>query len=88
MRFMFTSFQPPRNPILRALALVGVALVLAGLVALGIVFGAALLAAATIALAVRRWRLRRAKRRGHAAVIEGEFRVVQPRPRAELTRLD
>lgn len=80
----------PRNPVLRALTLIGVIALAAALVAIGFVVAASAIAVAAVALAVRRWRLGRAARNAEPAVIEGEFTVVhQPeRPRAELPHSD
>lgn len=81
-RFIFPVL--PRHPLLRALVVVGAAIVLAALVATGLVLGAIALAAAALVLAVRRWFPRNAPRTTDPSVIEGEFTVVPPRPRAGL----
>jgi membrane protein implicated in regulation of membrane protease activity len=86
MRAQFIFPPLPRHPFLRVLAVVGAAIVLSVLVATGLVLGAFALAAAALVLAVRRWLSRRAPRSADPAVIEGEFTVVSPRPRAELPR--
>ncbi|HEX5961183.1 MAG TPA: hypothetical protein VFY97_08050, partial [Rhodanobacteraceae bacterium] len=84
MRALFTFPTLPRHPLLRVLALAGIALVLVGLLTLGLVVGAAALAVAATALAVRRWRARRTTRTSDPAIIEGEFKVVPPRARVNL----
>jgi membrane protein implicated in regulation of membrane protease activity len=85
MRARFVHPPLPRHPVLRALAIIGAAVVLTALVATGLVIGAFALAAAALVLAVRRWLSRRTPRTAaDPSVIEGEFTVVPPRPRASL----
>ena len=84
MRAHFIYPPLPRHPLLRALAIIGAAVVLTALVATGLILGAFALVAAALVLTVRRWRSRRAPRAADPAVIEGEFTVVSPRPRASL----
>jgi membrane protein implicated in regulation of membrane protease activity len=83
-RFIYPSL--PRHPLLRMLAFAGMAIVLVALVATGLVLGAFVLAAAVLVLAVRRWLSRRAPRAADPSIIEGEFTVVPPQPRADLPR--
>lgn len=80
--FMFPAL--PRNPLLRVLVLAGVAITVLALLALGLVVGIGVVAVGALALAIRRWRLRRASRRGDPSIIEGEYTVVPPRPSARL----
>jgi membrane protein implicated in regulation of membrane protease activity len=86
MRARFVYPPLPRHPLLRALAVVGVAIVLAALVAAGLVIGAFVLATTAVVLAVRRWLTRRAPRAADPSIIEGEFTVVSPRSRVGLPR--
>lgn len=86
MRAHFIFPPLPRHPFLRVLAVVGAAIVLTALVATGLVLGAFALVAAALVLTVRRWMSRRAPRPADPSVIEGEFTIVSPRPRAELPR--
>lgn len=86
MRAQFTFPPLPRHPFLRVLAVVGAAIVLTALMATGLVLGAFALVTAALVLTVRRWLSRRAPRSADPAVIEGEFTVVSPHPRAELPR--
>ncbi|MDE2225855.1 MAG: hypothetical protein KGJ46_11340 [Xanthomonadaceae bacterium] len=86
MRAHFTFPPLPRHPLLRVLAVVGAAIVLTALVATGLVLGAFALAAAALVLATRRWLSRRAPRTTDPSIIEGEFTVVPPQPRAGLPR--
>ena len=93
MRVVFSSLDPPRflprNPLLRALAIAVGVLVLAGLLFFGLVAGLALLAIGAIALLLRRlFPRRRPARREDAGIIDGEFSVVEPHPRAALPRAD
>lgn len=86
MRAQFTIPGLPTHPLLRALALTGIAVVLIGLLTVGLVVGATVLAAAALVLAFRRWRARRGARNNpDPSIIEGEFTVV-PRPRTGLPR--
>lgn len=82
MRARFVHPTLPRHPLLRTLALACMAIVSVALVATGLVLGAFVLAAAAVVLAVRLWLSRRAPRTGDPSVIEGEFTVLPPRPRA------
>lgn len=84
MRAHFIHPPLPRHPLLRVLAVVGAAIVLTALVATGLVLGAFALAAAALVLVVRRWLSPRAPRPADPSVIEGEFTVVSPQPRAGL----
>lgn len=84
MRARFIHPPLPRHPLSRALAIVGAAIVLAALVATGLVLGAFALATAALMLAVRRWLSRRAPNATDRSIIEGEFTVVPPQPRASL----
>jgi membrane protein implicated in regulation of membrane protease activity len=88
MRAHTLSFQLPRHPFLRMLAIAGGAVLLVGLVATGLVVGVAILAVAATSLLVRRWLARRRQERGDPAVIEGEFSVVPRRPRSSLPHPD
>ncbi|HET9819315.1 MAG TPA: hypothetical protein VFP92_09130 [Rhodanobacteraceae bacterium] len=88
MRAQTLSFQLPRHPLLRMLAIAGGAVLLAGLVATGLVVGVALLAVAATSLLVRRWLARRRQERGDPTVIEGEFSVVPRQPRSSLPHHD
>jgi membrane protein implicated in regulation of membrane protease activity len=88
MRAHTLSFQLPRHPLLRMLAIAGGAVLLVGLVATGLVVGVAILAVAATSLLVRRWLARRRQERGDPAVIEGEFSVVPRRPRSSLPHPD
>ncbi len=84
MRARFIHFSLPRHPLLRVLAVLGAAVVLTALVATGLVLGAFALAAAALVLAVRRWFPHSTPRTADPSIIEGEFTVVPPRPRAGL----
>lgn len=86
MRAQFTIPGLPLNPLLRVLALVGIAIVLIGLLTVGLVVGATALAAAALVLVFRRWRARRGARNPDPSIIEGEFTVVGPRPHIRLPR--
>lgn len=88
MRAEFTLPLLPRNPLLRALALIGAIALAATLLTVGLVVGAGVLAIAAVAIAVQRWRLGRTARKAEPSVIEGEFTVVSGRPHAELPRPD
>lgn len=88
MRAQFIFPTLPRNPLLRMLVVAGVVVLVLGLLALGLVVGVGIVAVATVALAVRHWRLRRRQRAAEAAIIDGDFTVVEPRPRARLPRSD
>ena len=86
MRMRFIRPALPRHPLLRMLALAGMAIVLVALLATGLVLGAFALAAAALVLAVRQWLSRRTPRSTDPSIIEGEFTVVPPQPRAGLPR--
>lgn len=87
---MYTLRLPrlPRHPLLRLLVLGVGAVVLAGLVATGLLVGAALVAAGALTLLVRRWLGPGRRKPSDPEVIEGEFTVVPPRPRAALPRTE
>jgi len=81
---MRIAFALPRHPLLRALLLAAGGLILVGLLFFGLIAGLALAAFGALALLVRGLLPRK---RAHAAcegVIEGEFRVVEPPPRARI----
>lgn len=78
----------PRHPLLRALALLVGAVLLAGLVAAGLLVGVVVVAIAALVLLVRRWLHGRRQRPVDPSVIEGEFTVVAPRPRAPLPHIE
>ena len=84
MRARFIHPTLPRHPLLRVLAFMAMAVVLTALVTTGLVLGALVLAAAALMLAARRWLSRRARRTSDPSIIEGEFTVVSPQPRAGL----
>ncbi|TAN06910.1 MAG: hypothetical protein EPN36_03060 [Rhodanobacteraceae bacterium] len=84
MRAPFTIPGLPVNPLLRAVALAGIAIILIGLLTVGLVVGVTGLAAAALMLAFRRWQARRTARNPDPTIIEGEFTVVNPRPRVGL----
>ncbi|TAN08359.1 MAG: hypothetical protein EPN38_02435 [Rhodanobacteraceae bacterium] len=84
MRINYALPTLPRHPLLRALVLVGVTALVIGLVTVGLAVGAVVLAVAAVTLVLRRWLVRRAARQGDASVIEGEYTVVDPHPRARL----
>ncbi|WIG56332.1 MAG: hypothetical protein OJF61_002120 [Rhodanobacteraceae bacterium] len=86
MRARFIHLTLPRHPLLRMLALAGMAIVLVALLATGLVLGAFALAAAALVLAVRQWLSRRTPRARDPSIIEGEFTVVPPQPRAGIPR--
>ena len=73
---MQIAFTLPRHPLLRALLLVTGALMLTGLLVFGLFAGLAIAALGALT-----------RTRGRAArddAIEGEFRVMDPRPRARI----
>ena len=87
----------PRHPLLRALLLAAGALILVGLLFFGLIAGVAVIAFGALVLLVRRLLPRKTTRATHGdvagdavlkgaaikgEVIEGEFRVVEPPPRA------
>ncbi|HEX7129728.1 MAG TPA: hypothetical protein VF217_06610 [Rhodanobacteraceae bacterium] len=81
---MRIAFALPRHPLLRALLLAAGALILVGLLFFGLIAGVAVVAFGTLALLVRRLLPRKTARTRHEDVIEGEFRVVEPPPRARI----
>lgn len=81
---MRIAFTLPRHPLLRALLLAAGGLILIGLLFFGLVAGLAVVAFGALALLVRRMLPRKAARTGRDEVIEGEFRVVDPPPRARI----
>mgnify|MGYP001106158717 CR=1 FL=1 len=78
----------PRHPLLRALVVIAGAILLVGLIATGLVIGAVVVAVATLAMLIRRWLHGRTRKQADPGVIEGEFTVVPPRPRASLPPAD
>ena len=88
MRAQFVFPALPRNPVLRALALIGAIAATAALLTVGVVVGAGVLTVAVAALAIHRWRLVRAARKSRTGIIEGEFTVISGRSHAELPRPD
>lgn len=81
---MRIAFALPHHPLLRALLLSTGGLVLVGLLFFGLVAGMAVVAFGALALLVRRLLPRKASRTRPGDVIEGEFRVVDPPPRARI----
>ena len=81
---MRLAFALPRHPLLRALLLAAGGLILVGLLFFGLVAGLAVLAVGALTLLVRRLWPRRTPRPASGGVIEGEFRVVDPPPRARI----
>ena len=81
---MRLAFVLPRNPLLRALLLAAGGLILVGLLFFGLVAGLAVVAVGGLALLVRRLLPRKPTHARHSDVIEGEFRVVDPPPRARI----
>jgi len=81
---MRLAFVLPRNPLLRALLLAAGGLILVGLLFFGLVAGLAVVAFGALALLVRGLLPRKPVRANRADVIEGEFRVVDPPPRARI----
>lgn len=81
---MHIAFALPRHPLLRALLLVAGALVLAGLLVFGLFAGLAIAALGALTLLARRLLTRTRERTASDDVIEGEFRVMNPRPRARI----
>ncbi|HJU27111.1 MAG TPA: hypothetical protein VJ722_10570 [Rhodanobacteraceae bacterium] len=74
----------PRHPLLRLLLLAAGGLVLVGLMFFGLLAGLAVVAVGVLTLLVRRLLPHRAPRPASGDVIEGEFRVVEPPPRARI----
>ena len=81
---MRIAFALPRHPLLRALLLAAGGLILVGLLFFGLVAGLALAAFGAMALLVRVLLPRKRVRSTREDVIEGEFRVVDPPPRARI----
>ncbi|MGN6313083.1 MAG: hypothetical protein ACTHMO_04890 [Rhodanobacteraceae bacterium] len=81
---MRIAFALPRHPLLRALLLAAGGLILAGLLFFGLLAGLAVVAFGALALLVRRLLPRKAARAKRDDIIEGEFRVVEPPPRARI----
>ncbi|HJU27152.1 MAG TPA: hypothetical protein VJ722_10775 [Rhodanobacteraceae bacterium] len=81
---MRISLAPPRHPLLRLLLLAAGGLALIGLFFFGLLAGLAVVAVGALTLLVRRLLPRRAPRAAPGDVIEGEFRVVDPPPRARI----
>jgi len=81
---MRIAFALPRHPLLRALLLAAGAVILAGLLFFGLIAGLAVVAFGALVLLVRRLLPRKSVRAAHDDIIEGEFRVVDPPPRARI----
>lgn len=81
---MRIAFALPRHPLLRTLLLAAGAVILAGLLFFGLVAGLALAVVGALVLLVRRALPRKATRAARDGIIEGEFRVVEPPPRARI----
>ncbi len=81
MRFAFVL---PRHPLLRALLFATGGLILIGLLFFGLIAGLAVVAFGALALLVRRLLPRKAPRPAGSDIIDGEFRVVDPPPRARI----
>lgn len=81
---MRIAFALPRHPLLRALLLAAGGLILVGLLFFGLIAGLALAAFGAMALLVRVLLPRKRVRSTREDVIEGEFRVVDPPPRARI----
>lgn len=81
---MRLAFVLPRHPLLRALLLAAGGVVLLGLLFFGLVAGLAMIAFGALVLLVRRLLPRKAAGASRDGVIEGEFRVVEPPPRARI----
>ncbi|HET7932228.1 MAG TPA: hypothetical protein VFL63_12685 [Rhodanobacteraceae bacterium] len=79
MRIRTFTIQPPRNPLLRALALVAGAVITAALLVLGLIVGAVVVTGAAAALLVRRWFGHKPAAASDDSIIEGEYTVVSPR---------
>lgn len=87
MRIRTFSFHLPRQPLLRALLLIGGVVLLVGLATLGLLIGAAVVAIAAVTMLVRHALHAATHKAAEADVIEGEFTVI-PRPRAPLPRTE
>ncbi|HET9834725.1 MAG TPA: hypothetical protein VFP88_00025 [Rhodanobacteraceae bacterium] len=81
---MRIAFALPRHPLLRALLLAASGLILIGLLFFGLIAGLAVAAFGALALLVRGLLPRKGARATRDGVIEGEFRVVDPPPRARI----
>ena len=83
---MRIAISLPRHPLLRALLIACGGLILVGLLLFGLVAGLALVAFGALLLMVRRLLPRKsAPARAHGeGIIEGEFRVVESRPRTRI----
>ncbi|HJP99126.1 MAG TPA: hypothetical protein VJ862_11235 [Rhodanobacteraceae bacterium] len=84
MRVRPVYLQLPRHPLLRILVFAGGALALVALAAMGLLVGTLTLAVAAGYMLVRRWLGGRNRVRTDPSIIEGEFSVVQDRPRGAL----
>jgi hypothetical protein len=81
---MHFAFALPRHRLLRALLLGASGVILLGLLFFGLVAGLAMIGFGALVLLVRRLLPRKAARTAHEDVIEGEFRVMEPPPRARI----
>lgn len=81
MRFAFVL---PRHPLLRGLWLAAGLLVLTGLLFFGLLAGLVVVAVGALLLLLRRLLPRKPGPTAHDDIIEGEFRVVEPSPRARI----
>jgi membrane protein implicated in regulation of membrane protease activity len=84
MRIDRLFIRLPRHPLLRVLMLIVGSVLLIGLVAMGLLVVAAAVATAALTMLVRRWLHGRGRRHTGHDVIEGEFTVMPPGPRASL----
>ncbi|HJU07583.1 MAG TPA: hypothetical protein VJ727_03785 [Rhodanobacteraceae bacterium] len=74
----------PRHPLLRVLLFAASGLILIGLLFFGLIAGLAVVAFGALALMVRRLLPRKATPPAGGDIIDGEFRVVDPPPRARI----
>lgn len=74
----------PRHPLLRALLLASGAVILVGLLFFGLIAGLVMAAFAALVLLVRGLLPRKRVQARREDIIEGEFRVVDSRPRARI----
>lgn len=81
---MRIAFALPRHPLLRALLLAAGAVILFGLLFFGLIAGLAVAAFGALVLLVRGLLPRKPARTTREDIIEGEFRVVDSRPRARI----
>jgi membrane protein implicated in regulation of membrane protease activity len=88
MRAAHWHVSLPRQPLLRALALIAGAVLLAGVLATGLLIGTVVIAVAALTLSIRRWLHGRGRRPTDPGVIEGEFTVVPKHPPASLPHAD